>query len=1143
MAEQFGIRSPESYPLPIEPALAPYAPPATDFVAILRYWADTTPEGTAFAFLTDGEREQSRLTYRQLDERARAIAARLAAAGLRGERVMLLFPPGLDFVEAFFGCLYAGSVAVPAYPPKRNRNALRIEAISDDADAAAALTISEVSDRIGPVLEEAPHLQRLKWIASNQIETALAAEWDGFRPPAEQLAFLQYTSGSTGTPKGVMISHENMAYNVMMIAEGFEPDRDGLGVTWLPTYHDMGLIGSVLKPVFLGRPCVQMSPLAFLQKPVRWLQAISRYRATISGGPNFAYQLCVDKVADEDLAEVDLSSWKVAYNGAEPVRTETLTAFRERFAPFGFHAEANYPCYGMAETTLLVTGGSACEAPRIKSVDRRRLEAKRIATPVAENGVARELVSCGWPRGRSEVKIVDPDTMLPLDEDRVGEIWVAGPSVGLGYWNAPEATRQSFQAVLNGAGPRYLRTGDLGFLSGGELYVTGRLKDMVIVRGVNRYPQDIETTVEAASDGLRAGGVAAFSAEVEERERLVVVAELERGRKGDGHAIIEEIRRAITVEHELPPDAIVLVRSHSVPVTSSNKIQRHACRDAFLDGSLKVVEQWIGWEAAAHPLPTIARNGVHGHANGNGNGSHVPNGRHGVAAGPKPVVVDLVMKHVRDVARERAVTLDVDTNIVELGLDSLERLEIANRIEDSFGGRFPEAVLREIETIRDVALAVEEHIGVEPQAPVRPQDYETPEEHYRFEKTPAYTQLRGMLDMAAAMGIDNPYFTLHESVTADTTQIDGQSYINFSSYNYLGMSGDPIVTRAAQEAIAQYGSSVSASRLVSGEKPVHRALEQAIADFLGVEASISMVGGHATNETVIGHLLGARDLILHDALAHNSILQGAILSGARRRGFAHNDWEQLDQILTQVRHQYEKVLIAIEGVYSMDGDFPDLPKFVEIKKKHKALLMVDEAHSLGTMGRHGRGIGEHFDVHPGDVDIWMGTMSKSLGSCGGYIAGSQALVDLLKYTAPGFVYSVGMPPSAAAAALESLRQIERDPRRVAVLQARSALFLRLARERGMCTGMSAGTPVIPVIIGNSEHCLLLSRALRDRGVNVQPILYPAVEESASRLRFFITCRHTEAQIRHTVDAVAEELAKIDSRYAAPTVSATASSTN
>ena len=452
-------------------------------------------------------------------------------------------------------------------------------------------------------------------------------------------------------------------------------------------------------------------------------------------------------------------------------------------------------------------------------------------------------------------------------------------------------------------------------------------------------------------------------------------------------------------------------------------------------------------------------------------------------------------------------------------------------LEERFGGRFPEEILPDLETCRQVVTAVDQYLGKEPRAKVaRPAGSETPPECYQVDKFPEYVRLRQNLDMLENTGLGNPFFTVHQGLTNDRTTIDGREYINFTSYNYVGMSGDPVVVEAAQDAAAKYGTSVSASRLVSGQKDLHVELERTIARFLGTEDAVVFVGGHSTNESTIGHLFGPGDLILQDGLAHNSIVQGGLLSGARRRPFAHNDWRAVDKLLEQFRHEYRRVVVVIEGVYSMDGDIPDLPGFVEVKKRHKALLMIDEAHSMGTLGPHGRGISEHCGVDPADVDIWMGTLSKSFGSCGGYIAGSKALVEYLKYTAPGFVFSVGMSPPNAGAALAAFQVLEAEPERVTRLQERSRLFLELARERGLNTGMSKDSPVVPVILGNSVHCLQLSKGLFARGVNVQPILYPAVEESAARLRFFLTSMHTEEQIRYAVDVVAEELEKIDPAY-------------
>jgi 8-amino-7-oxononanoate synthase len=401
-----------------------------------------------------------------------------------------------------------------------------------------------------------------------------------------------------------------------------------------------------------------------------------------------------------------------------------------------------------------------------------------------------------------------------------------------------------------------------------------------------------------------------------------------------------------------------------------------------------------------------------------------------------------------------------------------------------------------------------------------------PDSWCRFDLHPDYQQLRILNEGAEKLGVSNPYFRVHDGLAGATTLIGGETFTNFSSYNYLGLAGHPEVNAAAKAAIDRYGTSASASRLVSGERPIHRELEQALAAAHGVDDCVVFVSGHATNVSTIGHLFGPKDLIVHDTLIHNSALLGSQLSGARRMPFAHNDWEALDRLLTQCRLQYERVLIVTEGLYSMDGDVPDLPHFVEIKRRHRAFLMVDEAHSFGVLGRGGRGIQEHFGLDGSDVDIWMGTLSKALASCGGYVAGERALIDHLKCAAPGFVYSVGMPPSAAAAALAALRLLNAEPHRPQTLQARGRQFLEAARARGIDTGLSVGLSVIPALTHSSLKAARLSEALFRRKINVQPILYPAVQERSARLRFFISSEHTAAQVQMTVDALAEEIRRL-----------------
>lgn len=1125
-----------------------FGPPT--LVDLLRLRADRQPEDNTYTFLIDGEDQEVPLANRELDRQARAIAARLQDLKLEGERALLLYPSGLDFVAAFFGCLYAGVIAVPAYPPRMNRSLYRIQAIAADAQAKIALTTRSVIDRVQ--LDETADLQAMRWEATDELPEGLDDLWHDPNVRPETLAFLQYTSGSTGTPKGVMVSHSNLLHNSALIAHAFEHTRSDTGVHWLPCYHDMGLIGGILQPLYMGRPAVLMPPVAFLQRPIRWLRAISKYRACTSGGPNFAYDLCVDKIKPEQREGLDLSCWKVACNGAEPVRAETIDRFTRYFADYGFRRETFYPSFGLAEATLIVTGGYKNDEPVVVDIDARELEQGRAVEVPDDHPNVQRMVSSGQALLDQDVRIVDPQTLQECEDGAVGEIWVRGPSVAQGYWNREDATRETFQAQLaTGEGP-FLRTGDLGFRLNREIFCAGRLKDLIIIRGLNHYPQDIEATVAESHPALKSGAGAAFTVEKDGGEQLVIVQEIDRRQTDSVAEAITLVRKRVSERHQITADAIVLIKHNSIPKTSSGKIQRHACRRAYLDGTLTVVAQWPGdvelldnVELIEATLPQqqpaerrrrreagtakadAATNGAAPHkATASETAPTVPGRKY-----TRDEAAEIVLEEVRKIARERAEGLTLRSTFSDIGMDSLERIELQAALEDRFGGRMPEDVGPELESMDEVVDAVQQYLGAA-QARKKVALEDIPAECFQFDQHPEYERLEASLGLLEQIGLTNPYFAQHERVTTDTTVIGGRELINFSSYNYVGMSGDPYVMQATKEAIDHYGTSVSASRLVSGEKPLHRELEQAIANWVGAEDSIVFVGGHSTNESTIGHLFGPGDLILHDALAHNSILQGCALSGARRRAFPHNDWQALERMIADLRGEYRRVLVVIEGVYSMDGDYPDLPRFIDIKKRYKAYLMVDEAHSMGTMGEHGRGIGEHFDINPRDVDIWMGTLSKSFGSCGGYIAGNAALVKYLKYTAPGFVYSVGISPPNAAAALAAIKVLQAEPQRVQQLAANSELFLQLANQHGLNTGMSQNSPVVPVILGNSEHSLRLSRALFDRGINVQPILYPAVEESKARLRFFITSMHTEEQIRYTVETVAEELAKIDPQYLA-----------
>lgn len=671
---------------------------ATTLIDILRQRSLQQPKKIAYTFLLDGETNAVNLTYRELDLKARAIAALIQSFCSPQDRILLLYPPGLGFIEAFFACLYAEAIAIPAYPPRPNRSVARIQSIIKDAQPTLALTTHSILASLERKAELTPELKMLRWLSTDNLDSTHSDRYRETFLTADKIAFLQYTSGSTAEPKGVKIAHDNLMHNLQAIYCCFQHSSQSRGVIWLPPYHDMGLIGGILQPLYGNFPVVLMSPLMFLQNPLRWLKAISRYRGTTSGGPNFAYDLCLRKFKPEQNLDLNLSSWDLAFNGAEPINYQTLEKFTATFAPYGFSAAAFYPCYGMAEATLIVSGGIKNSPVKTKTVLAQDLEKDRVtliksqpansfletsflsaeiplesqrshqAASVQETseldshssesslsdpavydegdrafllaestqpqtphhsaisnagnfyGVAasfpgdeqlsssqepnsRTLVSCGHSLIDQKIIIVQPDTLTICQPGKIGEIWVTGPSVARGYWNQLETTQETFQASIDGSiEGSFLRTGDLGFIEDGELYVTGRLKDIIIIKGRNHYPQDIERTVEASNSLIRPYGSASFTINFQGEEKLVILAEVERrywDRKSNktkdlvgnsasynNRDILRGIRRQISQQHDLQVHNILLLKPGSIPKTSSGKVQRHICRSHYLEGNL-----------------------------------------------------------------------------------------------------------------------------------------------------------------------------------------------------------------------------------------------------------------------------------------------------------------------------------------------------------------------------------------------------------------------------------------------------------------------------------------------------------------------------------------------------------------------------
>jgi acyl-CoA synthetase (AMP-forming)/AMP-acid ligase II len=559
-------------------------------VDLLSFRSEIQPDTIAYTFLTDGEDKALSYSYQQLDVRSRAIASTLQSLHLAGERVLLLYAPGLAFLEAFFGCLYAGAIAVPAFPPRKNRSSERINSIIVDAEAKAILTEESIYQNSIRVFNEDDRFRNMEWVISSAIPDEASKTWTRPDITENTIAFLQYTSGSTGSPKGVIVTHGNILHNEKLIKESFSHSSETVFVGWLPLYHDMGLIGNVLQPLYLGIHCVLMAPVAFLQKPVRWLKAISKYKGTTGGAPNFAYELCINKITDEQMEGVDLSSWDLAYNGSEPIRADTLERFAQKFGKYGFRKEAFYPCYGMAEVTLFATGGDKYASPVYEVVDSEALKENKIVNRKAGEQNTSVFVSCGRAWLDLNVKVVNPETCVECMPDEVGEIWIAGKSVSQGYWNKAELTEKTFHTytVHPIQGP-YLRTGDLGFYRNGHLFITGRIKDLIIIRGKNLYPHDIELTAERSHVALRPGCGAVFSVLADDEEQLVVVHEVDH--QYQNQVNLEElegtVRQAIVRDYDVNPLDIVFIRHLSLPKTSSGKIQRFLSKKQYLEDSLE----------------------------------------------------------------------------------------------------------------------------------------------------------------------------------------------------------------------------------------------------------------------------------------------------------------------------------------------------------------------------------------------------------------------------------------------------------------------------------------------------------------------------------------------------------------------------
>jgi 8-amino-7-oxononanoate synthase len=1080
-------------------------------VDVLLEHGQAQPHKLAYRFLTTGETDgpTETRTYGALLRRVLSLAVRLRREGLSGERALLLYPGGLEYVEGFLACLAAGVVAVPAYPPdpgRLQRTLPRLQAVASDADVKAVLTTGAIKDLMSQFGEHDPHLATRTSVATDEVDESLAPEWQRPNLDGESIAFLQYTSGSTALPKGVIVTHGNLMHNERQIQIGFDMKPTSIVVGWLPLFHDMGLIGNVLQILYNGSTVTLMSPIDFLQRPLRWLRAMSHFKADTSGGPNFAFDLCVRKAKAEEIASLDLSSWRIAFTGSEPVRAETVERFARTFAPCGFEMDSFSPCYGLAEATLFVTGGRTRAGPVVRSMSRHALAEGRVrAAEAAEDGV--RLTGCGHPWLDQEVAIVAPDTNRRVAAGVVGEIWVRGANVARGYWNRPEATAQTFRACIADTGEEpFLRTGDLGYLSDDELFVTGRLKDLIIVRGRNHYPQDIEQTVERSHAALRPGNSIAFSIETGGHEKLVIAAEVdERSGPIDFEEVIGAICAAVNAEHQLQVHAAALLPPRAIPKTSSGKLQRRACRSAFEEGTLGAL--------AVRTFDGMPMNA-------------------GMIRSNERVLAwfsEYVAKHGALPLSAYPPDVLLGRSVTEIGLDSLAVVNLVSDAEDAFGVSLDSADVAR-HTVRDLIEALARTSGATEAAactsipaaatgPNRLSNYV--DEHL--------AHLEAMVGAPLAHPFDS-------AGTLPQIRIGGKVFLNFSSNDYLGLATHPQIKEGALRAIRAHGAGPGGSRHLSGNLRMHGTLESAIAALVGAEDSITFPTGLMANAAIFRALSDVVDpsarhpnerlVVLSDELNHASIFDGIEHSSAKCVLFRHNDIDDLRARLEQMTSWPNK-LIVTEGVFALEGHCGALPQIVELAQQYDCKLMVDDAHGVGILGEKGGGAIQAAGV-AGAVDIIMGSFDKALGAMGGYLAGNARLIQFLRFTARSYIFSSAVPAVMAGAVVAAVRIASSEAGQRLRMRAfdNSVYLASLLEANGFTIIGDRSTPAVPLLIGPDAMAIEVSRRLFRRKVFIAPFIAPAVPRGQSRLRITVTAAHTREHLHQLVNALLGVFAEV-----------------
>ena len=1115
--------------------------------------ADKQPDNVALTYLSNSPAEgkpnhRTDVTYAELNSAARQFSHQLLQIVKPGDVAVIVLPHGLDFVVTFLGCLYAGVIPAPSSFPRRDRRrdanhkSARFVSICRHARPAILLTGPNSKEHLSSFLDDDEHFEMLEVSdLLNDIQTDFDSPIELPTIHPEDTAFLQYTSGSTGNPKGVIVTHANLSANEEAIAKAFQIEGKTVAVSWLPMFHDMGLVFGLLHPLYMGGHGVLFAPGQFVSDPLFWLQTISEYRANASGCPNFGYELCINRIRPEDLRGLELSSLRVAFNGAEQVLASTLRKFADKFSDCGFAPPSFLPCYGMAEATLIISGKRPRDRyPLILRAKRAQLEKGRVEITDHDKDDYLEIVSCGKPSPETEVLTVDPETSEIMPAYAVGEIWLNGPGVASRYLNDDVATEETFRAVPNGRTGHYLRTGDLGFLDeDGEVFVTGRLKDLIIVGGRNIYPHDVEVMVREHMGLAGKFHIAATGSQWYGSQRIALLlecdSELRRLAKSEDKSAIERIAegiRDIVVESfDAMVGTVGFLRTGSLPVTSSGKVRRAECAQILLERnypSLIYVSEGMRFPPrAAHETGEFDEL------------------KQALAA----ILTSAQMARIEE--RGRRISLD------DLGVDSLGKTAVIAELERRLGIRFDTAELPPSGNLDVLTRLVQAQRGGSA-APARPHlpspakpvgtpdstrpsrpvsvdskvtsltDFAQRESRDLFQKT---TEFRQWYDDADRRGFKRYLLPVIEQrggralVGADRYSPEGE-VILFGSADYLGLAHNERVKQAAANAILQHGCNVASVPLVAGSTPIHQILEQQLADLLSFEACVLFPTGHSANMATIAALCSQYDTVVVDNRVHYSILEGVRLAHCSWRTFLHNSPEDLRAVLQKVRDENPSrgVLVVAEGVYGIDGDLANIKDLRNVAREFDARLMLDDAHGIGVLGSAGEGTAAH--LQSGNADIVMGSLSKSLGSFGGFILASRDVVDYLRFYAKAISFAVGLPVVNASAALEAMQIIREEPERLASLRAKSDFFRQALTDQGFAEVQASQSTIMSLEIGDEEVLRDVSKELFEAGVWAEGLPFPAVSRGQERLRFRVRECHTYEDLEEAAVKTGEVLRRL-----------------